>query len=72
MATKTSLTAVENKIPDVSSLVNKTDYNTRVADIGTKVSSLDDKIAKDKTKNESKMNSKKQNQNIFLFHEGNI
>ena len=54
--TKTALTAVENKISDVSSLVNKTDYNTRVADIHTKVSSLDDKIAQNKTKKESKMN----------------
>ena len=54
--TKTSLTAVENKMSDVSSLVNKTDYNTRVTDIHTKVPSLDDKITKNKTKNESKMN----------------
>ena len=40
LATKTTLTTLENKIPDVSSLVKKTDYNTRVAETDTKVSSL--------------------------------
>ena len=55
-ATKTALTTVENKIPDVSSLVKKTDYNTRVAEIDTKVSSLDGKIAENKTKNKSTEN----------------
>ena len=53
LPTKTALTTVENKIPDVSSLVKKTDYNTRAAEIDTKVSSLDGKIAKNKTKNKS-------------------
>ena len=33
-----ALTAVENKIPDVSSLVKKTDYNTKVSEIKNKVS----------------------------------
>ena len=37
MATKTSLTTVENKIPDVSNLVNKTDYNTKVTEIENKL-----------------------------------
>ena len=27
------LTTIENKIPDVSNLVNKTDYNTKVIEI---------------------------------------
>ena len=49
LATKTVLTTVENKIPDVSSLIKKTCYNTRVAEIDTKLSNLDSKI----TKNES-------------------
>ena len=49
LATKTALTTVENKIPDVNSLVKKTNYNTKVAEIDTKLSSLDGKI----TKNES-------------------
>ena len=36
METKTALTIVENKIPDVSNLVNKTDYNTKVTEIENK------------------------------------
>ena len=36
-ATNTELTAVENKIPDVSSLVKKTDYNTKISEIENKV-----------------------------------
>ena len=35
--TNTALTAVENKIPDVSSLVKKTDYNTKISEIENKV-----------------------------------
>ena len=46
LATKTALTTVKNKIADVNSLVKKTGYNTRVAAIDTKISSLDGKIAK--------------------------
>ena len=30
LATNSALTAVEDKIPDVSSLVKKTDYNTNI------------------------------------------
>ena len=37
MATKTSLTTIENKIPDVSNLVKKTDYNTKVTEIENKL-----------------------------------
>ena len=31
------MTAFENKIPDVSSLVDKTDYNTKLSEIGKKL-----------------------------------
>ena len=37
MATKTALITVENKIPNVSSLVKKTDYDTKVAEIENKL-----------------------------------
>ena len=37
LATNTELTAVENKIPDISSLVKKTDYNTKISDIEKKI-----------------------------------
>ena len=37
MTTKTALTAVENKIPSVSNLVNRRDYKTKVADIENKL-----------------------------------
>ena len=37
----------------------KTDYNTRVAEINTKVLGLDGKIAENKTKNESIKNELK-------------
>ena len=46
LATKTALTIVENKIPNVSSLVKKIDYNTKVAEIDTKLSGFDGKIVK--------------------------
>ena len=32
LTTNSALTAVENKIPDVSSLVTKTYYNTKISD----------------------------------------
>ena len=35
--TKTALSTVENKIPDVSNLVKKTDYNTKVTEIENKL-----------------------------------
>ena len=37
LATNSELTAVENKIPNVTSLVKKTDYNTKVSDIEKKI-----------------------------------
>ena len=37
LATKTALTTVQNKIPTVSSLVNKTDYNTKITEIENKL-----------------------------------
>ena len=33
LATTDALTAVENKIPDVSDLANKSDYNTKVLEM---------------------------------------
>ena len=41
LVTKSALTAVENKIPDVSSLVKKTDYNTKISEIENKVNNYD-------------------------------
>ena len=37
LATTTALTAVENKIPNVSNLVKKTDYNTKISEIENKI-----------------------------------
>ena len=37
LATKTALTTVENKIPSVSGLVKKTDYNAKVTEIENKI-----------------------------------
>ena len=37
LATNSALTAVENKIPDVSSLVKKTDYNIKISEIEKKI-----------------------------------
>ena len=37
LATKTALTAVENKIPSITGLVKKTDYNTKITDIENKL-----------------------------------
>ena len=61
------LTTLENKIPDVSSLVKKTDYNTKVAEIDTMVSSLDGKIAENKTKSESIQNELKGLKKILVL-----
>ena len=35
------MTTVENKIPDVSSLVKKTDYNTKITEIDNKLNNHD-------------------------------
>ena len=37
LATTTALTAVENKIPNVSDLVRNTDCNTKISDIENKI-----------------------------------
>ena len=37
LATNLALSAVKNKIPDVSSLVKNTDYNTKISDIEKKI-----------------------------------
>ena len=37
LATKSALTTVENKIPDVSGLVKKTDYSTKITEIESKL-----------------------------------
>ena len=40
-ATKPALTAVENKIPSVSSLVEKTDYDTKISELEKKLTDHD-------------------------------
>ena len=37
LATKTALTTVDEKIPNVSSLVKKTDYNTKITKVEKKL-----------------------------------
>ena len=37
LATKTGLTTIENKITDVSNLVNKANYNTKITEIENKL-----------------------------------
>ena len=37
LATNTALTAVENKLPNISSLVKKTDYNAKITEIERKL-----------------------------------
>ena len=37
LATNSALTAVENKIPNVSSLVKKTDYNAKISEMEKKI-----------------------------------
>ena len=41
LATNSELTAVENKIPDVSSIVKKTGYNTKISGIEKKITDHD-------------------------------
>ena len=43
------LNTLKNKIPDVSSLVKKADYNTNIGETDAKVSNLDGKIDKNIT-----------------------
>ena len=37
LSTNAALTSVENKKPDFSSLIKKTDYNTKISEIKTKL-----------------------------------
>ena len=46
LATNSELTAVENKIPDVSSLVKKTDFNTKVTEIEVKIPDVSSLVKK--------------------------
>ena len=41
LSTNSSLTAVENKVPNVSNLVRKTDYNTTINEIKKKITGHD-------------------------------
>ena len=41
LATNSALTAVENEMPNVSSLVKKTDYDTKISDIEKKIADHD-------------------------------
>ena len=41
LVTNAALTAVENRIPDVSNLVKRTDYNTKIKEIEKKFSDHD-------------------------------
>ena len=41
LATNSALTAVENKIPDVGSLVTKTEHSTKTTDIEKKITDHD-------------------------------
>ena len=42
LATTADLTAVENKIPNVSNLVKKTDYNTKISETKNEITTDDD------------------------------
>ena len=44
------MTTVENKIPSISNLLKKTDYDTKVGEIENKMISLNRKIVSNKTK----------------------
>ena len=44
------MTAVENKIPSISNLVKKRDYDTKVVEIENRMISLNRKIVSNKTK----------------------
>ena len=42
LATNSALTAVQNKMPDISNLVKKTDYNTKLSEIENKLNDYHD------------------------------
>ena len=46
LATNSELTAIENKIPDVSSLVKKKDFNTKVTEIEGKIPDVSSLVKK--------------------------
>ena len=46
LATKSALAVVENKIPHVSSLVKKTDFNTKVTEIEGKIPDISNLVKK--------------------------
>ena len=50
LATTSALTTVENKIPSISNLIKKTNYDTRVGEIENKMTNLNRKIVSNKTK----------------------
>ena len=50
LATTSALTTVENKIPSISNLINKTNYDTRVGETENKMTDLNRKIVSNKTK----------------------
>ena len=41
LATKTALTTVENKISNISSLIKKTNYNTKISRLDGKINKVD-------------------------------
>ena len=64
------MTAVENKIPSISNLVKKTDYDTKVGEIENKMINLNKKIVSNKTKDISIENELKKLKSFDLsyFH----
>ena len=46
LVTNSELTIVENEIPDVSSLVKKTDFNTKVTEMEGKISEVSSLVKK--------------------------
>ena len=48
LATNAELTAVENKVPDVSSLIKKTDFNTKVTEIEGKIPNVSSLVKKNR------------------------
>ena len=75
LATKTALTAVENKIPDTRVLIKKTDYNTKITDLENKIpdtSNLTMKTAFTSVKNKISDTSKLATKNALTAVENKI
>ena len=68
------MTAVENKIPSISSLVKKTDYDTKVGEMENRLISFNRKIVSNKTKGISIENELKKLKTFGLsyFHDRNL